>query len=255
MRIFGIIGRPLGHSLSKVYFEEKFAALGLDDCLFCKFTLPDIAALDDVLREHAGTLRGFCVTIPYKKQIMARLDEISTEAEAIGAVNCVRVTSEGGRPHLAGYNTDAHGFRIGLRHLLGDALSAEPCVRPRALILGTGGASCAVRYILETSGIEYRMVSRTPGNNILTYEELTPAIVEQHKLIINTTPLGTHPDVETKPDLPYEALTPGHYLYDLVYNPPVTAFLAEGLKRGAKTINGRTMFEAQAEKNWDIWTS
>jgi shikimate dehydrogenase len=248
MRIFGIIGRPLGHSLSKVYFEEKFVALSLEDCRFEKFQLDNIHALDTVLEEDG--LKGFCVTIPYKKEIMARLDEISVEARAIGAVNCVRVA--GGR--LSGYNTDAHGFRVGLERLLGDQLLWDNA-KPRALILGTGGASCAVRYILEQASIDYRMVSRAGGDGLLTYEELTPEIIDAHRLIVNTTPLGTSPNIEEKPQIPYDAIGSGHYLYDLVYNPPVTAFLAEGQRRGAATINGEVMFRAQAEKNWAIWTT
>lgn len=233
----------MGHSLSKVYFEEKFAALGLGDCRFEKFELEDIGALEEVLERLEDELKGFCVTIPYKKDIMSRLDEISEEALSIGAVNCVRVA--GGR--LSGYNTDAHGFRVGLERLLGGA-------RPKALMLGTGGASCAVRWVLERIGIEYRMVSRSGGEGLSTYEELTPEIIDAHRLIVNTTPLGTFPAVEGKPDLPYDAMGKGHYLYDLVYNPAMTAFLAEGARRGAATMNGETMFRAQAEKNWTIWT-
>ncbi len=251
MKTYGIIGRPLGHSLSKAYFEEKFAALGLTDCRFEKFTLPSIGALDEVLRTHGDTLRGFCVTIPYKKEIIARLDTISPEARAIGAVNCVKV-SPGGR--LAGHNTDAHGFRVGLEKLLGPE-NLSPGKQPRALVLGTGGASCAVRHILETAGIDYLMVSRTPGPGLITYADLTPEVMSDHRLIVNTTPLGTSPDTEGKPPIPYDALTPGHFLYDLVYNPPLTAFLAEGARRGAATINGETMFRNQAEKNWQIWNN
>ena len=239
----------MGHSLSKAYFEEKFASLGLDDCRFEKFQLENIGELEGVLSEYGGELRGFCVTIPYKKEIMARLDETSPEALAIGAVNCVRVA--GGR--LTGYNTDAHGFRVGLERLLDGK-------RPRALILGTGGASCAVRWVLQSAGIEYRMGSRKADNftnydatKIITYAELTSEIVDAHPLIVNTTPLGTFPAVEGKPDLPYDAIGTRHYLYDLVYNPPVTAFLAEGERRGARTLNGEAMFRAQAEKNWEIW--
>jgi shikimate dehydrogenase len=244
LRIFGIIGRPLGHSLSKAYFEEKFSALGLSNCRFLKFQLESIGELDDVLSEYGDELRGFCVTIPYKREIMARLDEISSEALEIGAVNCVRVRDG----VLSGFNTDAHGFRVGLEQLLGDE-------HPRALVLGTGGASCAVRWVLESVGIEYRMVSRTGGEGLLTYAELTPEIIDAHRLIVNTTPLGTSPAVEGKPLLPYGAIGAGHYLYDLVYNPPLTAFLAEGQKRGAHILNGETMFRSQAERNWAIWNN
>jgi shikimate dehydrogenase len=248
MRVFGIIGRPLGHSLSKAYFEDKFSAGGsaLADCRFEKFQLEGIDDLDAVLRSHCGSLRGFCVTIPYKKEIMARLDDISPEARSIGAVNCVKVSPVDGR--LTGFNTDAHGFAVGLEKLLGDE-------RPAALILGTGGASCAVRWVLGQKGIDYRMVSRTPGEGLLTYADLTPETIREHRLIINTTPLGTSPDVEEKPPIPYDALGPGHRLYDLVYNPPLTAFLAEGSRRGAGIINGETMFRAQAEKNWAVWNN
>jgi shikimate dehydrogenase len=251
MRVFGIIGRPLGHSLSKVYFEEKFATFGLADCRFEKFELDDIDALDTVFKRYGDELKGFCVTIPYKKDIMARLDEVSDEAREIGALNCVRVAA--GR--LSGFNTDAHGFRTGLEKLLGTNDENGGRYLPRALVLGTGGASCAVRYVLEQAGIEYKMVSRRGGPGLLTYEELTPETIDAHRLIVNTTPLGTFPDVKSKPDLPYDAIGPGHRLYDLVYNPPLTAFLAEGQTRGAAILNGETMFRAQAEKNWEIWSS
>jgi len=246
MRTFGIIGRPLGHSFSKGWFERLFTERGLTaECRFENFELAAIGELEGVLAHHGTELEGFCVTIPYKKEIMARLDEVSPEAAAIGAVNCVRV--RGGR--LSGYNTDAHGFRVGLDELLGQADRGEL----KALVLGTGGASCAVRYVLEGAGIDYRMVSRTAGEGVTTYAELTPEVMDTHRLVVNTTPLGTWPNVEGKPDLPYDAVGAGHYLYDLVYNPPVTAFLAEGEQRGARTIGGLAMLEAQAARNAEIW--
>ncbi len=242
MRIYGIIGWPLGHSFSKPYFEEKFARLGLGDCRYCNFPLENIGRLSEMLAAHPD-LCGFNVTIPYKKEIIGLLDEISPEAAEIGAVNCVKV--ENGK--LKGYNTDAYGFRTGLEKLIG----AE---RPAALVLGTGGASAAVCHVLSKLGIKFFNVSRSTGPNNLTYADLTPAIMESHRLIVNTTPLGTWPETEQKPDLPYEHIGPGHFLYDLVYNPPVTAFLAEGAERGAKILNGETMLHAQAEKSWEIWT-
>lgn len=241
MKTYGIIGWPLGHSFSRRYFTEKFAALGLDGYRYLNFPIEDISGLDRVLQEHPD-LCGFNVTIPYKKAIMDRLDLISGEAKAIGAVNCVKIS--GGR--LEGHNTDAYGFRIGLRELLGNE-------RPRALVLGTGGASNAVRYELERAGIEYTMVSRTKTADRATYAELTAETVEGHKLIVNTTPLGTWPDTDAKPDIPYDAISRGHFLYDLVYNPPVTAFLAEGQNRGAKILNGERMLREQAEMGWKIW--
>jgi shikimate dehydrogenase len=241
MKIYGIIGRPLGHSFSKRYFEEKFAALGLADHRYLAFPLESIAELSDVLTEYPD-LTGFNVTIPYKKEIIPLLDEVSPEAAAIGAVNCVKVAD--GR--LLGYNTDAAGFAAGVTKLIGRE-------RPLALVLGTGGASLAVRYVLGRSGIDYRVVSRTKTADTLTYDEVTPETIETHRLIINTTPLGTWPDTESRPRIPYEALTPHHFLYDLVYNPPVTAFLAEGVKRGAATLNGEIMLVRQAEESWKIW--
>jgi shikimate dehydrogenase len=187
-------------------------------------------------------LQGFNVTIPYKKEIIPLLNTISPEAEAIGAVNCVKVA--GGKLH--GHNTDAVGFEAGLARLIGSE-------RPLALVLGTGGASFAVRYVLGRLGIDHSVISRTKSADTITYNELTPETVEEHRLIINTTPLGTWPDVESKPAIPYDALSPQHFLYDLVYNPPVTAFLAEGMKRGAATLNGEVMLTVQAEESWNIW--
>ncbi|MDR2911947.1 MAG: shikimate dehydrogenase [Alistipes sp.] len=248
MRTYGIIGRPLGHSFSKAYFERKFASEELTDCRFLNFPLDDIAGLDTMLSDNPD-LCGFSVTIPYKLDIIPHLDSLSNGAREIGAVNCVRVTHEDGKPRLEGHNTDALGFRVSLERLLAGA-------HPAALILGTGGASRAVRHVLELLDIDYRMVSRSPrGNDTLTYEELTPEIIEAHKLIVNTTPLGTFPEVAGKPALPYDAIGPEHYLYDLVYNPATTAFLAEGTKRGAATTNGEEMLHAQAEAAWKIWNS
>jgi shikimate dehydrogenase len=243
MKTFGIIGRPLGHSLSQSYFEAKFASLGLADHRYLKFQLENIGELRDVLAEYPD-LAGFNVTIPYKKEIIPLLDTISPEAEAIGAVNCVKVTGR----RLHGFNTDVVGFSAGLARLIGNE-------RPRALVLGTGGASFAVRYALGRAGIDFSVVSRTKTSDTITYSELTPEIVEQHRLIINTTPLGTWPDVESKPAIPYDALTARHFLYDLVYNPPVTAFLAEGARRGVATQNGELMFTRQADESWRIWTT
>jgi shikimate dehydrogenase len=240
----------LGHSRSKVFFDKRFADLGLSDHRFENFELDTLDALDAVLNRYGDELRGFAVTIPYKQAIMPRLNAISPEAQAIGAVNCVTVRD--GR--LTGHNTDAHGFRVGLEKLIGTLrpLSASPDAL-RALVLGTGGASRAVRWVLESEGIEYRMVSRTPAPGLLTYNDLSPATIAAHRLIINATPLGTYPDVETKPTLPYDAITAGHFLFDLVYNPPLSAFLAEGARRGAKTLNGEAMLVAQAGKNLELW--
>jgi shikimate dehydrogenase len=249
MKIYGIIGRPLGHSFSKSYFEQKFAALGLDDHRYCQFPLETIGELAGVLTEYPD-LAGFNVTIPYKREIIPLLDTISDEAQAIGAVNCVRISN--GKLH--GHNTDAYGFRVGLEKLLEMRfLNGEKL--PGVLVLGTGGASAAVRYVLSVLDIQFVNVSRTKNSDNLTYAELTPDIIREHKLIINTTPLGMWPDTESKPDIPYEGIDSGHLLYDLVYNPTVTAFLAEGQRRGAKILNGEAMLYAQAEKSWEIWSN
>ncbi len=254
MRIFGIIGRPLEHSFSASYFAAKFKALGLaDECRYYNFELERLSELTSLLGKYPD-LEGFNVTIPYKRDIVPWLDFVSEEAHAIGAVNCVRVVDG----KLWGYNTDAHGFTVGLKALLGEVINGQESglssgKRPAALVLGTGGASCAVRYVLEREGIDYKMVSRG-GGEFLSYDELTPEVMADHKLIVNTTPLGTYPAIDGKPDLPYDAIGEGHFLYDLVYNPPVTAFLAEGRRRGATTLNGETMLREQAEKSWQIWT-
>jgi shikimate dehydrogenase len=219
-----------------------YDSLGLVDFRFEEWPLASLDDLDDVLRRYGDELGGFCVTNPYKKEILSRLSLIDPEARAVGAVNCVKI--EDGR--MVGHNTDLYGFAVGLEKLTGTA-------RPRALILGTGGAACAVRWVLGRQGIEYRMVSRTPADDVVTYDQLTPATIDAHRLIINTTPLGTHPDVDGKPSIPYDAIGAGHYLYDLVYNPSPTAFLKEGARRGATTIDGTTMLHAQAQKNLEIW--
>jgi shikimate dehydrogenase len=259
MRVFGIIGWPLGFSFSKNYFDEKFAASGLPDKYYL-FPLEDISGLARVLAEYPD-LAGFNVTIPYKKEVMPWLDEVSEEARAIGAVNCVGVSrNAAGSMRLAGHNTDAHGFRVGL-----DQLTGGDTAGMKALVLGTGGASYAVQWVLKSIGMEYRLVSRAGGRNVdggsgddngvmLSYEELTPDMVEDHRLIVNTTPLGMFPNVEGKPSLPYDAIGKSHCLYDLVYNPAETAFLKEGVRRGARVKGGETMLYAQAEKNWEIWS-
>lgn len=241
--LFGIIGRPLGHSFSARYFGEKFAAEGLDDHSYSKFELSDISELPALVASHPD-LRGFNVTIPYKQQVIPLLDALSPEAERIGAVNCVKV--ENGR--LTGYNTDALGFRNSLLELLGEE-------RPAALVLGTGGASKAVKYILAQEGIDFLNVSRTPGPDAIAYHDLDRQTVQSHPLIVNATPLGTYPAVEGCPDLPYRFIGPRHRLFDLVYNPPLTAFLARGRERGARIMNGSRMLIDQAEKSWEIWNA
>lgn len=241
MRQFGIIGRPLGHSASARHFTAKFKNEGLD-CHFEQYELPSIEALPELLERVP--LEGFNVTIPYKQQVMRYLDDLSDEARKIGAVNCVRRTSDG---RMVGHNTDIIGLRDALAQLLFDG------VPEHALVLGTGGASQAVQYALSELGIAFDLISRDPAKGNYTYDNLPVEVVAESKLIVNATPVGTFPNVEEAPRLPYAYLTPDHRLLDLVYNPPVTQFLDYGNQRGARTMNGEVMFLAQAAAGWKIW--
>lgn len=241
MRQFGIIGRPLGHSASARHFTAKFQNEGLD-CHFEQYELPSIEALPELLERVP--LEGFNVTIPYKQQVMRYLDDLSDEARKIGAVNCVRRTSDG---RMVGHNTDIIGLRDALAQLLFDG------VPEHALVLGTGGASQAVQYALSELGIAFDLISRDPAKGNYTYDNLPVEVVAESKLIVNATPVGTYPNVEDAPRLPYAYLTPDHRLLDLVYNPPVTQFLDYGNQRGARTMNGEVMFLAQAAAGWKIW--
>lgn len=239
MRRFGLIGRPLGHSNSARYFTAKFEREHID-AEYRLYELPEIDALETLL---PNDIEGFNVTIPYKKEVMAYLDDISDEARAIGAVNCVKCHS--GR--RAGFNTDVEGIRRSLDRLLGDDTSV------RALLLGTGGAAQAVEYVLMERNIEFAIVSRDPLRGNMTYAGITPDTLSEYRLIINATPVGMFPHVGEAPELPYDALTPGHYMFDTIYNPPCTLFLELGAKAGASTLNGETMFVSQAEASWRIW--
>lgn len=244
MRRFGLIGRPLGHSASAAYFGAKFADEGLD-CTYALYELPSIEALPALLAATPN-LCGLNVTIPYKRDIIPYLDELSFDARAIGAVNCVRRTADG---RLSGHNTDIIGLRASLDELLG---SDQP---EHALVLGTGGAAQAVQYLLTERGIPFDLVSRDEAKGNYTYDNLPGEVVEYSRLIINASPTGTYPAVDAAPRIPYAYLTPRHYLLDLVYNPPLTRFLDYGLQRGAQVLNGQTMFRAQAEASWQIWNT
>ena len=236
MKHFALIGFPLGHSLSAKYFTEKFSREGIE----ADYTPLSIEHAEDVL-PHCSQLSGFNVTIPHKQAVMPLLADISDEARAIGAVNCVKVTAEG----LVGYNTDVIGIR---KSLEGVELNGV-----KALVLGTGGASKAVQYVLREGGAEVVVVSRTEGVVDLTYNELSEEVIRECSVIVNTTPLGMFPNVESAPELPYSALSVKHTLFDCVYNPRQTRFLQLGSEQGAHTIDGMTMFEAQAEASWEIW--
>lgn len=243
MRRFGIIGRPLGHSASAAHFTKKFADEGLSDHAYERY---ELASIDEfpALLERVPELCGLNVTIPYKQQVIPLLDRLSPEAAAIGAVNCIRRMPDG---TLVGHNTDVIGLRVALGQLLGDDEPEE------ALVLGTGGAAQAVQYALAERGIPFAIVSRDPAKGNYTYDNLPCEVVGRSRLIVNATPLGTFPKVDESPRIPYAYLTPRHYLLDVVYNPPLTQFLAYGQQRGAHTLNGEAMFLAQAVASWQIW--
>lgn len=243
MRRFGLIGRPLGHSASAAYFAAKFEREGIADCAYVLYELPEIGALKGLLA-RTPDLCGFNVTIPYKREVMPLLDALSHDARTIGAVNCVRRAADGS---LTGHNTDVVGLRASLDELLG---GEQP---EHALVLGTGGASQAVQYVLAERGIPFDLVSRDTAKGNYTYDDLPCEVVERSRLIVNASPVGTYPAVDAAPRIPYGFVTPGHYLLDLVYNPPLTQFLDYGRQRGAHILNGETMLREQAEASWRIW--
>ncbi len=263
MRTFGLLGKSLKHSFSQTYFSSKFAkhlsenlpkdlipktdsSKGLSEgapqgMVYINIELDSLNNIRD--REEFRGLDGFNVTIPFKQEIIPHLDGITPEAKAIGAVNCVEIID--GR--WIGHNTDYIGFKRTLLPLIENRVE-------NALILGTGGASLAVAYVLKELGIRFFFVSRNPQNEqTCSYEQVTPLLLDKCKLIVNTTPVGQFPQVEEKPNLPYSSLTVQHVLYDLIYNPETTAFLQEGISRGTRYCNGRSMLEIQADESYKIW--
>ena len=242
---FGLIGHPLTHSFSQKYFTEKFKALLLTDHHYHLFDLPQVEGLSGILDANPK-LRGLNVTIPYKTAVLPFMTSLDSSAEKIGAVNVIKIDDG----VLSGYNSDYYGFLESLKKWL-------PDTQMDALILGTGGASKAVSAVLKDLSITHSFVSRTPGEHQFTYKHLNddPAVVSKHRLIINTTPLGTYPHVDACPDLPYQAITDHHLVYDLVYNPPKSKLLLQAEERGARIKNGLEMLHLQAEKSWDIWNA
>ena len=250
MNRYGLIGHPLGHSFSKAYFTEKFEKEGLD-CEYQNFDLEEISLIQPLVADHPD-LKGFNVTIPYKEAVIPYLNEIDETAKEIGAVNTVKVMENG---KLKGFNTDILGIEATLfgTEATNTSLLARNDDGLNALILGTGGASKAIQYVLKKHHLPYHLVSRDPNKGHFTYETLTPAIIKKHLLIINATPVGMAPNTDETPAIPYEALTSQHILFDLIYNPEETQFLRNGKAKGAQTINGLTMLYAQAEASWEIW--
>lgn len=238
---YGLIGRNISYSFSQKYFSEKFNKEGLNNCSYINFDLKEITDFSGIFKSDVN-IKGLNITIPYKEAIFPHLDKLNSKAKRIGAVNTIRITKKG---NLKGYNTDEYGFRKSL----GPYLKKH---HKEALILGTGGASKAVAFALKKLHIQYQFVSRNT-NGIYNYDSLTPEIIAAHHLIINCTPLGTFPNIEACPNIPYEAITDQHLLYDLIYNPEETTFLKKGKTQGATTVNGLKMLELQAEKAWSIW--
>ena len=238
MRHYGLIGKSLGHSFSESFFTAKFEAEEID-ANYKLYELDSIDQVERLIEEHE--LSGFNVTIPYKEQIIPHLDELSDEAKEIGAVNCV-VVRDGKK---IGHNTDVMGIEASLHWLDLDPDS-------RVLILGTGGASKAVQYVLRKFSIPYTVVSRNKERGDMTYDELSATTIAEHRVIINATPVGTFPDVDA-PNIDYASLTADHKLFDLVYNPAETLFLKQGKAAGASTMNGMLMLQTQAIASWHLW--
>jgi shikimate dehydrogenase len=247
MKIFGLTGYPLTHSFSKKYFNDQFEREGTADCRYELFPLSNINDFADLLHMNP-MLKGLNVTIPHKINVLPFLNEIDEAAAAIGAVNCIAISSKNQQQWLKGYNTDAFGFSESLKPFL-------KARHQRALILGDGGAAKAVKYVLSQLGITFQTVVRTAAEGAITYDQLTAEIILNHQVIINTTPLGTFPDNNSAPAIPYELLTAAHLAYDLVYNPEETLFLQKAKARGAAIKNGLEMLHLQADRAWAIWNS
>ncbi|MGB4293916.1 MAG: shikimate dehydrogenase [Bacteroidales bacterium] len=245
MRKYGLIGYPLEHSFSKKYFAEKFRNEGIEDASYDNYPLKSVKEFEKLIKEEKE-LFGLNVTIPYKQEVIPFLDSVDTEASEVGAVNVIKIYRYGDKIVLKGYNTDIYGFRESLKPFLNRKVS-------HALVLGTGGSSKAVAYVLGKLSIKVIFVSRIKKPECITYEDINEEVIDTTMLIVNTTPVGMYPMIDNKPDIPYHLLSTSHILYDLIYNPEQTLFLKEGLKRGCTIINGLEMLRLQAEKSWEIW--
>ena len=243
MAKYGLIGKNIGYSFSKAFFTTKFSQENRTDT-YLNFDIASIESLKDVIQANE-TLKGLNVTIPYKESVIPLLDRIDKEAKKIGAINTIKIHQDGS---LVGYNTDHYGFAKALADFL-------PLKEKSALILGTGGASKAVSYVLDAMNYKYQLVSRTKTETTLSYDELNEDVISNHLLIINCTPLGTSPKTQEFPDIPYQYLSKDHLLFDLIYNPLETVFLRLGRAQGTQVTNGLKMLEYQAKKAWSIWKS
>ena len=242
---YGLIGYPLGHSFSISYFNQKFEDEGID-AKYENFEISSIDQLQEVLDTNPN-LKGLNVTIPYKEKVMEYLDSITPEAQAIGAVNVIRVWQDGKKLKLKGYNSDVIGFTQSIEPMI------DPNWHKKALILGTGGASKAINYGLKSLGLETVYVSRYERPGTIQYASITPEVVKEYNVIVNCTPVGMYPHTEECPPLPYEAMDHHTILYDLIYNPDETLFLKRGRQQGAEVKNGLEMLLLQAFASWEFW--
>lgn len=245
MRKFGLIGFPLGHSFSKEYFDQKFQREGISDAQYDNYPIEDVAEFEN-LHQRDPMLHGLNVTIPYKTALVKYLDVLSEDARNIGAVNTVCLCRRTGKLARVGHNTDADGFRRSLE----EQLQTTP---EKALVLGTGGSSLAIKYVLEQMKVKVISVSSSGKKGSIEYEEIDSALIKSARLVVNCTPVGMHPLVEQFPKIPYQHLSHRHLLFDLIYNPAETAFLKQGKKHGARGVNGYDMLVYQAEGSWAIW--
>lgn len=244
---YGLIGYPLGHSFSAKYFNNKFKEEGIN-AEYQNFEIEDIANIKEIVG-NSTDLKGLNVTIPHKEGVIPFLSILSDDAKAIGAVNTIKVVrNDDNTLSLSGHNTDHIGFKNSIEPLI------KPDIHTKALVLGTGGASKAVVYALESMNIECLYVSRTSGEQRITYDDIDKSVINDYKVIVNCSPVGTFPNIDQCPKLPYKLITNDHLLYDLVYNPEVTLFLQKGLDNGATIKNGAEMLEKQAIAAWNIWT-
>jgi shikimate dehydrogenase len=247
-KLFGLIGTSLKHSFSERYFKEKFAKSSMDYCDYRNFELETIEEFPQLIKLFPELL-AVNVTHPFKEQVIKYLDFVDEQAQKIGAVNVVVIKRYEKKIVLKGYNTDVYGIEVSLLHSLTD-------FNKKALILGTGGAAKAVQFVLKKLNINFNLVSRKQLQNVkYLYQDLSQRIIDEHKIIINTTPLGMFPKVDFAPDIPYDFISENHILFDLIYNPPLTKFLQFGKNKGATIINGQEMLIKQAEKSWEIFCS
>lgn len=243
MARYGLIGKELSYSFSKTFFTYKFEKEKRKDS-YQNFEMDSLEEFPKFLKDHPD-LRGLNVTIPYKEEIIPFLDKIDREAQKIGAVNTIKFRKDG---KLIGYNTDHYGFAKALADFF-------PIKEKTALVLGTGGASKAIQYVLEAMDFKYLVVSRGSSNATIKYDDISRDTISAHCLIVNCTPMGTFPNVSECPKLPYQHLGPDHILFDLIYNPRETEFMKRGFVKGARVSNGLKMLEYQAKKSWRIWKS